>query len=131
VTKEKSTSELLAAAQGFRRGLASYARLADAACRAPLNSQKNLQRAAHVFEQISVAEKRLGDVAQTLVSQAVLGAQAAGGASGGNQGARSRDRAAHLGGDGSSAALRGDWGAGRRAQFVRASARVQTSERVE
>lgn len=67
---EKSKpSELLAAAQAFDEELADFARLAGAACRAPLDSQKSLQRAAHLFEDIGKAEKRLGRAAEILVTE--------------------------------------------------------------
>jgi hypothetical protein len=67
---EKSKpSELLAAAQAFDEELADFERLASAACRAPLDSQKGLQRVAHVFEDIGKAEKRLGRAAEVLVTE--------------------------------------------------------------
>jgi hypothetical protein len=67
---EKSKpSELLAAAQAFDEELADFARLATAACKAPLDSQKGLQRVAHVFEDIGKAEKRLGRAAEVLVTE--------------------------------------------------------------
>jgi hypothetical protein len=69
VEKSKPNSELLTAAQTFDEELADFGRLAAAACRAPLDSQKNLQRAAHVFEEIGIAEKRLGKAAEVLVSE--------------------------------------------------------------
>jgi len=67
---EKSKpSELLAAAQAFDEELADFARLANVACRAPLDSQKGLQRVAQVFEDIGKAEKRLGRAAEVLVTE--------------------------------------------------------------
>src|SRR6266496_517697 len=61
-------SELVTAAEAFDDELARFARLAEAARKGPLNSQKSLQRAARAFQEISEAEKRLGEAAQTLVS---------------------------------------------------------------
>jgi hypothetical protein len=69
VEKSKPESELLAAAQTFDEHLADFARLAAAASRAPLDSQKNLQRVAHVFEEIGIAEKKLGKAAEILVAE--------------------------------------------------------------
>ncbi|HKQ71983.1 MAG TPA: hypothetical protein VJT73_21710 [Polyangiaceae bacterium] len=60
-------SELLVAAEAFDQELVSFAKLAEAVKKTPLNSQKNLQRAARSFQEISEAERRLGQTAQTLV----------------------------------------------------------------
>jgi hypothetical protein len=60
-------SELMAAAATFDAQLARFADLAEAARQGPLNSQKNLQRAARSFQEIGEAEKRLGVAAQDLV----------------------------------------------------------------
>lgn len=64
----KVPSLLMQAAQAFDDELDRFSRLAEAARRGPLNSQKNLERAARVFQEVGEAEKRLGVVAQTLVS---------------------------------------------------------------
>jgi len=61
-------SELMAAAATFDAQLARFAELAEATRHAPLNSQKNLQRAARAFQEIGEAEKRLGVAAQELVA---------------------------------------------------------------
>ena len=68
VSEKRSTSELLAAAEAFDDELARFGRLVDAARTGPLNSQKNLQRAARGFEEIGESEKRLGEAAQALVA---------------------------------------------------------------
>ncbi|HMJ55902.1 MAG TPA: hypothetical protein VK540_27710 [Polyangiaceae bacterium] len=60
-------SELMAAAATFDAQLARFADLAETARQGPLNSQKNLQRAARAFQEIGEAEKRLGVAAQDLV----------------------------------------------------------------
>jgi hypothetical protein len=59
-------SELLEAAATFDAQLARFAGLAQVAREGPLNSQKNLQRAARAFQEIGEAEKRLGMAAQEL-----------------------------------------------------------------
>jgi chromosome segregation ATPase len=64
----KSQTPLLEAAAAFDEELARFGRLVEAARSGPLNSQKNLQRAAHAFEQVGESEKRLGDTAQALVA---------------------------------------------------------------
>jgi len=61
-------SELMAAAATFDAQLARFAELAETTRHAPLNSQKNLQRAARAFQEIGEAEKRLGVAAQELVA---------------------------------------------------------------
>jgi hypothetical protein len=61
-------SELMVAAATFDAQLARFAELADTARQGPLNSQKNLQRAAQAFQEIGDAEKRLGVSAQELVA---------------------------------------------------------------
>ena len=61
-------SELMAAAATFDAQLARFAELAETTRQAPLNSQKNLQRAARAFQEIGEAEKRLGVAAQELVA---------------------------------------------------------------
>jgi predicted nucleic acid-binding Zn-ribbon protein len=60
-------SELMQAAQAFDDELDRFSRLAEAARRGPLNSQKSLERAARTFQEVGEAEKRLAGVAQTLV----------------------------------------------------------------
>ena len=60
-------SELMEAAATFDAQLTRFAGLAETAREAPLNSQKNLQRAARAFQEIGEAEKRLGVAAQDLV----------------------------------------------------------------
>jgi hypothetical protein len=65
---EKRASELMAAALAFDEELERFGRLAEAARQGPLNSQKNLERAARMFDDIGESEKRLGEVAQTLVT---------------------------------------------------------------
>jgi hypothetical protein len=59
-------SELMEAAATFDAQLARFAGLAQLAREGPLNSQKNLQRAARAFQEIGEAEKRLGMAAQDL-----------------------------------------------------------------
>ncbi|HMI86417.1 MAG TPA: hypothetical protein VK550_20125 [Polyangiaceae bacterium] len=61
-------SELMVAAATFDSHLARFAELAENARQGPLNSQKNLQRAARAFQEIGDAEKRLGVAAQELVA---------------------------------------------------------------
>jgi hypothetical protein len=65
---KRATSELLEAAEAFDDELARFGRLVEAARTGPLNSQKQLQRAAQSFEQIAESEKRLGESAQSLVA---------------------------------------------------------------
>jgi hypothetical protein len=68
MTNDKAqVSELMAAAAAFDEQLIRFAALADTARQGPLNSQKNLQRAARAFQEIGEAEKRLGVAAQELV----------------------------------------------------------------
>ncbi len=57
----------MAAAATFDAQLARFAELAEIARQGPLNSQKNLQRAARAFQEIGEAEKKLGVAAQELV----------------------------------------------------------------
>jgi len=64
----KPQSPLLEAAAAFDDELARFGRLVEAARTGPLNSQKNLQRAAHAFEQVGESERRLGETAQALVA---------------------------------------------------------------
>jgi hypothetical protein len=66
--EKRPTSELLAAAEAFDDELARFGRLVEVARTGPLNSQKNLQRAARGFEEIGESEKRLGEAAQALVA---------------------------------------------------------------
>jgi hypothetical protein len=66
--EKRAASELMAAAQAFDEELERFGKLAEAVNRGPLNSQKTLERAAHVFDDIGHAEKRLSEVAQALVT---------------------------------------------------------------
>jgi hypothetical protein len=66
--EKRPASELMAAALAFDEELDRFGRLAEAVGRGPLNSQKNLERAAHMFDDIGQAEKRLGEAAQALVT---------------------------------------------------------------
>lgn len=59
---------LIEAATAFDRELQEFARLAQAARRCPLDSQKNLQRIARTYQQVSQSEARLGAAAQALVA---------------------------------------------------------------
>jgi hypothetical protein len=68
MTNEKAASELMVAAATFDEQLTRFAGLAEKARTGPLNSQKNLQRAARAFQEIGEAEKKLGVAAQELVS---------------------------------------------------------------
>jgi hypothetical protein len=65
---KEQASELMAAAATFDAQLARFAELTETTRQAPLNSQKNLQRAARAFQEIGEAEKRLGVAAQELVA---------------------------------------------------------------
>ena len=67
MSEKRAPSDLLNAAQAFDDELAHFARLVEAARTGPLNSQKNLQRAAQSFQQVGESEKRLGEAAQVLV----------------------------------------------------------------
>jgi hypothetical protein len=67
-TEKRPISELVAAAQAFDDELAHFGRLAEPARKAPLNSQKNLQRVARTFLEIGEAENRLGEAAQNLMA---------------------------------------------------------------
>jgi hypothetical protein len=58
----------MVAAATFDAHLARFSELAAIARQGPLNSQKNLQRAARAFQEIGEAEKRLGVAAQELVA---------------------------------------------------------------
>lgn len=58
----------MVAAATFDAQLARFSELAATARQGPLNSQKNLQRAARAFQEIGEAEKRLGVAAQELVA---------------------------------------------------------------
>jgi hypothetical protein len=66
--EKRAASELMAAAQAFDEELDRFGKLAEAVNRGPLNSQKTLERTAHVFDDIGQAEKRLSEVAQALVT---------------------------------------------------------------
>jgi hypothetical protein len=69
MTDDKAqASTLMLAAAVFDEQLARFARLAETARQGPLNSQKNLQRAARAFQEIGDAEKKLGIAAQELVT---------------------------------------------------------------
>jgi hypothetical protein len=68
VIEKRAASELMAAALAFDEELESFGRLTEAARRGPLNSQKNLERAARMFDDIGESEKRLSQAAQTLVT---------------------------------------------------------------
>ncbi|MET0595076.1 MAG: hypothetical protein ABW133_20420 [Polyangiaceae bacterium] len=69
MTNEKAPeSELMVAAATFDEQLTRFAALAEKARTGPLNSQKNLQRAARAFQEIGEAEKKLGTAAQELVA---------------------------------------------------------------
>src|SRR4051794_20986877 len=61
-------SDLITAVTAFDDELDRFAKLTDAARKAPLNSQKNLQRAARVFQEIGEAEQALADRGQALVA---------------------------------------------------------------
>lgn len=63
-----AASELMVAAATFDEQLTRFAALAERARTGPLNSQKNLQRAARSFQEIGEAEKKLGVAAQELVA---------------------------------------------------------------
>ena len=65
--EKRPTSELMAAALEFDEELERFGKLAEASRRDPLNSQKSLERAARVFDDIGACEKRLGEAAQALV----------------------------------------------------------------
>src|SRR5262245_46302685 len=65
--EKRAASELMSAALAFDEELERFGKLADAVNRAPLNSQKNLERAARMFDEVGAAEKRLGEAAQSLV----------------------------------------------------------------
>src|SRR6185295_8751381 len=65
--EKRPTSELLTAAETFDDELERFGRLVEAARRGPLNSQKNLERAARAFQDIGKSEKRLGEAATALV----------------------------------------------------------------
>ena len=67
-TEKHPISELVAAAQAFDDELSHFGRLADPIRKAPLNSQKNLQRVARTFLEIGEAENRLGEAAQNLMA---------------------------------------------------------------
>ena len=66
--EKERASDLMVAAAAFDEHLSRFARLAETAQEGPLNSQKNLQRAARAFQEIGEAEKNLGVAAQELVS---------------------------------------------------------------
>ncbi len=68
MSTSKPQTQLLEAAAAFDEELARFGRLVEAARSGPLNSQKNLQRAAHAFEQVGESERRLGETAQALVA---------------------------------------------------------------
>ncbi len=68
VTEKREVSDLMAAALAFDDELEHFGKLAEAARKGPLNSQKNLERAARMFDEIGASEKRLGTAAQALVS---------------------------------------------------------------
>jgi hypothetical protein len=65
--EKRPTSELIAAALEFDEELERFGKLAEASRRDPLNSQKSLERAARLFDDIGACEKRLGEAAQALV----------------------------------------------------------------
>jgi hypothetical protein len=68
VSTKRDASELIAAALAFDEELERFGRLAEAVRTGPLDSQKNLQRAAKMFDEIGESEKRLGHAAQSLVT---------------------------------------------------------------
>ena len=68
VTEKRAVSDLMAAALAFDEELEHFGKLAEAAHKGPLNSQKNLERAARMFDEIGASETRLGAAAQALVS---------------------------------------------------------------
>jgi chromosome segregation ATPase len=59
-------SDLVVAVTAFDDELARFGRLTEAARKAPLNSQKNLQRAARVFQDIAEAEGSLAEAGGAL-----------------------------------------------------------------
>ena len=67
VTEKRAASELMEAALAFDEELEHFGRLAEGVRQGPLNSQKNLERAARMFDDIGESEKRLSQAAQTLV----------------------------------------------------------------
>ncbi|HEY1813547.1 MAG TPA: hypothetical protein VGG74_14445 [Kofleriaceae bacterium] len=67
-------SELVSAAADFDQELAAYYRLGDLFLRAPLDTQKHLERANATLQELARCEERLGAVAQRLVS-AIAGAR--------------------------------------------------------
>jgi hypothetical protein len=67
MTKPDS-SELVTAAGDFDRELATYYRLGDLFLRAPLDSQKHLERANATLQDLARCEERLGAAAQRLVA---------------------------------------------------------------
>lgn len=64
---KRSPEELVAAAEAFAEELQTFGKLADAVAKLPLTSQKALQRAAKLFQDVAQSEGRLGAAAQALV----------------------------------------------------------------
>ncbi|HET6346794.1 MAG TPA: hypothetical protein VFH51_17805 [Myxococcota bacterium] len=64
---EKSPSELVTAAVALSEGLRRFDELTHALQQAPLTSQKKLQRAASLFQELGEAEAELGRLVQTTV----------------------------------------------------------------
>ena len=67
--EREERSGLLAAAEAFDAELRRFDTLAEAIQKAPLNSQKNLERAAHAFTEVASVDERLAAVAKTLVEE--------------------------------------------------------------
>jgi hypothetical protein len=59
---------LVAAAEAFDQELSRFGKLADAVLKAPLDSQKSIERAARALKEISESEGRLGSTAQALLA---------------------------------------------------------------
>jgi hypothetical protein len=61
-------SELVAAADDFDRELAEYYRLGELFLRAPLDTQKHLERANATLQELARCEERLGAAGQRMVA---------------------------------------------------------------
>lgn len=65
--QKSPAAELVAAAEAFAAELLAFGKLAEAVRKLPLSSQKALQRAGRVYQEIAECEGRLGHAAQAML----------------------------------------------------------------
>lgn len=64
---DKDRSELIVAAEALDRELRTFEEIVRSSSKAPLNSQKNLERAANLLTEVAQCHDRLGGAVQTLI----------------------------------------------------------------